>query len=179
MKMLKIVKLKDYFTLMNLASGFISILFAIDKKFMFASLFLLLAAFFDFSDGLVATLTKQGNKFGKELDSLADIVSFGIAPALFGYLYFSFDVLWMQIVYITALVFFASCGALRLARFNVTEIKHFEGIPITHSGYIIPLLYFVGIPGSLFVFYYIFAGLFMISSIRIGKVHKAFIKKRK
>jgi CDP-diacylglycerol--serine O-phosphatidyltransferase len=91
----------------------------------------ILAAFvFDFLDGMVARMVKRESMFGKELDSLADLVSFGLAPALLVASIPLED--FPQLGWIIAFIFLA-CGAMRLARFNIlppTELKEFIGFPI-------------------------------------------------
>lgn len=92
------------------------------------------AAFFDFFDGLVARLTRSTSAFGKELDSLSDLVSFGMAPATILYL----SMLRSQGWGLPVAVAFVVCGGLRLARYNVSasrEEKHeFKGLPIPAAG---------------------------------------------
>src|SRR5665647_2535048 len=75
----------NFITSLNLASGFIAIIFAANGDLITASWFILAAMIFDFLDGLSARLLKAYSEIGKELDSLADVVSFGVAPALIIY----------------------------------------------------------------------------------------------
>ena len=72
-------------TALNIVSGFLSLIFASQNDFHTAALFIFIAAFFDLIDGLLARLTKTASMFGVELDSLADVVSFGVAPAFLIY----------------------------------------------------------------------------------------------
>lgn len=129
------MKFADYLTYGNLISGFSSILFVAEGLYMYAGLSLLIAFFLDYLDGKVARLLKQETKFGELLDSLADLVSFGVAPAMIAYLIHD---LW------PVSLIFLGAGAYRLARYNATkgEVKGFEGIPITINGLIFPLLLF-------------------------------------
>ena len=102
------------------------------------------ALFFDFADGRVARRRGEHSPFGQELDSLADTVSFGVAPAALGYglgLRGELDVM--------VLIFFVACGISRLARYNVTasqlsddtgKVKYFEGTPIPSSLVLVALL---------------------------------------
>src|SRR3989338_11208735 len=89
MKMKDILKVADFFTMGNLIFGMLCIYYAIGHSFIYAAIFLLIAMIFDFLDGKVARISKkitdQGRHFGKELDSLSDVVSFGVAPAIIGY----------------------------------------------------------------------------------------------
>lgn len=169
--MRKYLKVADFFTMANLAFGMLSIFHSILGEFTYAVIFLLLAVLFDYLDGKIARLMKQGfTDFGKQLDSLSDLISFGVGPAVFAYC------LGLQSpVAIIILIFFVVCGLLRLARFNVTKMKHFEGVPITTSGYIVPLIYFLNVyflnvSWNYLLPYYFIVGLLMISSIRIKKI---------
>lgn len=174
MKIRDVIKLADFFTLANLIFGLFAIFAAINRGFFAASIFLLLSVLFDFLDGKVARMNKyvsvQGKAFGKELDSLADIVSFGVVPAVFGYM------LGLQQWYaIIILLFFVSAGALRLSRFNITEnMGYYEGMPITMNGIIFPLLYFLSLvfPYSLVYMLGMYAvmGFAMLSTVKIKKL---------
>lgn len=98
---------------------------------MLAAALILVAGFFDGIDGKVARLTKTTSKFGVELDSLADVISFGVAPALLMYSWALEP--YGRLGWVSAFVF-VTCGALRLARFNVQsvnpDLKKFNGLPI-------------------------------------------------
>lgn len=103
-------------TLLGLASGLTAVRFALDAKWEFAALAIFVAMILDALDGRVARLLKSASKFGAELDSLSDIVCFGVVPALITYLWVMQDAgRWGWI----ACILFAMCCALRLARFNV------------------------------------------------------------
>ncbi len=118
-------------TSMNLVCGFMSILMASHGEFLAASWLILIANIFDILDGRLARLTSVESQFGAELDSLCDLVSFGVAPAFLVYtLHFKDEA---SILGMFVSVIFVLCGALRLARFNVTPHSHkdvFEGMPI-------------------------------------------------
>jgi CDP-diacylglycerol--serine O-phosphatidyltransferase len=115
-------------TLGNLCCGFISIIFVYKGQFLTGAWLILLAMIFDIMDGRVARLTKATSRFGEELDSLADLVSFGVAPA------FLYYVLFLQKAGTPGLilaVIFVLAGCLRLARFNVQDSgDNFTGLPI-------------------------------------------------
>ena len=149
----------------------LSIFHSISAQFKYAVIFLLIAVAFDYLDGKVARLMKEGaTDFGKQLDSLSDLISFGVAPAVFAYCIGLNDPL-----SIIVLIFFVVCGLLRLARFNVIKMKYFEGIPITTSGYLVPLLYllnvtFLNLPWIYLLPYYFIMGCLMISSIKLKKI---------
>jgi len=129
-------------TSLNILSGFLAIIFASEGDFHLSALFIFIATFFDLIDGLLARLTKTASMFGVELDSLADVVSFGVAPSFLIYKAHFIDYGWLFTDYgylgilISALPLIF--GALRLARFNVQvediKIKQdFFGLPIPIS----------------------------------------------
>ena len=122
-------------TSMNLVCGFLSILMASHEEFLVASWLILIANIFDILDGRLARLTSVESMFGAELDSLCDLVSFGAAPAFLVYSrYYLKDENYVYVIVgMLVTVIFVLCGALRLARFNVTPHSHkdvFEGLPI-------------------------------------------------
>ena len=140
--------LPNILTLGGLCLGISSIKFSIDGNFNLAVTLILLAAILDALDGRVARLIKGTSEFGKELDSLTDFVSFGIAPVLI--LYFWELNTYGKFGWAIALIF-SVCCVLRLARFNLTKTDHdqewknnfFEGVPSPAGGLIIlmPLIY--------------------------------------
>lgn len=121
----------NFFTAASIFSGFYSISLALQNSFEAASWFIFLALIFDGLDGRVARLTNTASHFGVEFDSLADIVAFGVAPALLMYLYIGDEYGRIGIV---ASALFIIFGAVRLARFNVMtsriEPSVFIGLPI-------------------------------------------------
>lgn len=123
--------LPSLLTLSSIFFSFYSIICSIKGDFVIAAALILVAGFFDGVDGKVARLTKTTTRFGLELDSLADVISFGVAPALLVYVWALEP--YGRIGWVTAFVFVA-CGALRLARFNVqtgsVDPKRFVGLPI-------------------------------------------------
>jgi len=127
------------FTVMNLFSGFVAIKTAfIDADFEKAGWFIVLGALFDTLDGFMARLTHSASEFGVELDSLADVVTFGVAPSAIVYkLYFyQFETIGILIAALPMI-----CGALRLARFNVQLVgfdkDYFKGLPIPSAALLI------------------------------------------
>lgn len=123
--------LPSLFTAGNLFCGVFAILFAFDGEHHRAALLILAANLLDGVDGAVARLTHTASRFGVEFDSLADVVSFGVAPAVLAYVFALAP--WGAWGGIGAALF-AVCGALRLARFNVqtlsAEKSYFTGLPI-------------------------------------------------
>ena len=166
MEMLKMLTVADGVTLANAACGLLSIMFAVSGNFNVAAWMIIAAMVFDWADGKVAQLRKESHDLGKELDSLADIISFGIAPAIFGFLLIK----WHPVITIVIL-FFLLCGVLRLARFNITNCKgYYEGVPITVNGILFPLIYWTGVPIEFYVYIYFFMGVLMISTWKVKKV---------
>lgn len=165
------LRLPDYFSLMNVVSGMMSIYSSINHNYFFSAVFLLFATLFDFLDGKVARFTKKSSKLGFDIDSLADVISFGVAPAIMIITMFNH---WLVL---SSGIFLVLCGLLRLARFNVTEIKGgYEGLPITFNGLIFPLIYFLIsykiVPLNLYIVsgIAVVSGFLMISSFKIKKI---------
>lgn len=123
--------LPSLFTAGNLFCGVFAVLFAINGEYHKAALLVVAANLLDAVDGAVARLTHTTSQFGIEFDSLADVVSFGVAPAVLVYV-FALEPWGIWGGFGAAL--FAVCGALRLARFNVqtlaVEKSYFTGLPI-------------------------------------------------
>ncbi|KAH3668698.1 hypothetical protein OGAPHI_002452 [Ogataea philodendri] len=145
----------DFITMLNGFSGFYSIIsclrFTLTNKPHYvqrAIFFILLGLFFDFFDGKVARLRKKASLIGQELDSLADLISFGVAPASI-----AFTIGMQTTVDVLFLAYCVLCGLGRLARFNVTvanipkdqtgKSKYFEGLPIPSSLWIVFLMSFL------------------------------------
>ena len=130
-------------TSLNLVSGFIAIIYAVNGNIVTASWLILAAMVFDFFDGFSSRMLNAYSDIGKELDSLADVVSFGVAPALI-----LFQLLTKSLSADAVIIFNSGsikdalilivpvimpvCGALRLAKFNVddTQTTSFKGLPI-------------------------------------------------
>lgn len=130
------------FTFMNLCCGVLSILSTFEHKYFNACIFILIAALVDRYDGRIARFLDVSSEIGKELDSLADLVSFGVAPSILAYIFFNFNVLGHRgiIGYILVLIF-PLCGAFRLARYNISTFNGvYTGIPITIAGLILTIL---------------------------------------
>lgn len=123
--------LPNIFTALNMGCGFTSIIFSINGNFYKASMLLILGAIFDSVDGRVARLTGTQSAFGEQFDSMSDLISFGMAPAVLFYLNFLTDLKRLGIV---LGFFFVLSGALRLARFNANidrvPSQFFQGLPI-------------------------------------------------
>ena len=130
--------LPNLITLSSMFAGFYSIIASLNSDYERAAWAIMIASVFDVLDGWVARMTHTATRFGIELDSLAAVISFGVAPGVLVYTWTlsSFGrVGWLGSFFLVA------CGALRLARFNVqmgsTEKKHFTGLPIPASALVI------------------------------------------
>jgi CDP-diacylglycerol--serine O-phosphatidyltransferase len=163
------VKVADIFTVGNLSCGVISIFAAASDHFGLAAALMVSALVMDTFDGKVAKWMHQANAFGKQLDSLADLISFGVAPAAFYYCLRDPGVSSSLI-----LVLFTICGMLRLARYNISDAEGFEGVPITVNGFVFPLLYLIYLfhPASLSVWPATYAtmSVLMVSSLRFKRI---------
>lgn len=130
----------------NLLCGFFAIISAVNGRFLQASFAILAALIFDILDGRLARLTKTCSDFGVEYDSLADLISFGIAPALLAY---SWGLnIYGRLGWVAAFLF-VCCGALRLARFNTLvgesktpRSKDFVGLPIPGAAALVASTFF-------------------------------------
>ncbi|MBY9079351.1 CDP-diacylglycerol--serine O-phosphatidyltransferase [Paenibacillus sp. HN-1] len=121
-------------TMFNLAAGIVSLISTIQEHYKLAVLFIVIAATFDVMDGLLARLLSCTSEFGKQLDSLADIVSFGVAPVILILEHNKND---SSFIGAAVGMVFIICGALRLARFNITpKSSTFTGMPITVAGFL-------------------------------------------
>lgn len=130
------------FTLVNLALGVFSIVYTVRGEYERAALLVAGSLLADGLDGRIARLVRAAGEFGKELDSLADVVSFGVAPAVLAY----FAALEELGPYgLALLAVFPICGALRLARFNIVRVSgYFVGLPITAAGTLLAGLVYYG-----------------------------------
>ena len=123
--------LPNTFTALNMGCGFASVVFAINGDIYKAAMILILGAIFDSVDGRVARMTGTQSAFGEQFDSMSDVVSFGVAPAMLIWSHFLRDTgrLGLMVSFV-----FLLCGALRLARFNANidrvSSNYFQGLPI-------------------------------------------------
>ncbi len=175
-------------TLCGMFFGFYSILASLKGNYIYAAWTILIANIFDGLDGWVARLTNTTTRFGIELDSLSDLVAFGVAPAVLIYKWalFPFNRVGWAVAFL-----FLICGALRLARYNVqmesTELKSFTGMPIPGAAVVIATLvifhYEVWDTGPeknyLILLLIIFLSILMVSTLRFHGVKELNLKKRK
>jgi CDP-diacylglycerol---serine O-phosphatidyltransferase len=170
------------FTVLNIFSGFRSIIHTSQGDYVLAGWFIILAAVFDTLDGLMARITKSSSDFGVELDSLSDVVSFGAAPSFLVYTIHLHSLAGAGMLISAMPMIF---GALRLARFNVQLIgydkDYFKGLPIpaaaiTIVAYIMAYyIYGVGLPpiaSSLLAPVVVVLSLLMVSSFKYDTAPK-------
>lgn len=165
----------NFFTFCNLSFGMLSILFTLAGNTKTAAIMILVAALIDRYDGRIARLVNASSPLGKELDSLADLISFGAAPSILSWATFlmSFNVLGYII-----LIIFPIAGAYRLARFNVSNCTDtFTGVPITIAGFFLAiinliLILFSSIPfnGIIGVILMLLLSYLMVSTFKFKKI---------
>ena len=157
-------------TIGNMAFGGAAVMAALNGAYSFSVLFIFIAALLDRFDGIVARKLNQESELGKQLDSMSDIISFGVAPAILIYQLALID---FGIAGMVFTVIYISTGAFRLARFNISEANgYFTGLPITAAGTILTLSYF-GLevfPSVVYMFLVLICSLLMISTFTLRKV---------
>lgn len=160
-------------TCLNLLSGCLGIVFAFQGNLEWASYAILIAAVFDFFDGLLARLLKAYSDIGKELDSLADVISFGVLPSVIVYQLFllspqiSSVSIWLNFTAFLIAMF----SALRLAKFNidVRQSDHFIGLPTPANALLIASFPMIIADNNLFLINYILNPYFLfIFSLGMG-----------
>jgi CDP-diacylglycerol--serine O-phosphatidyltransferase len=160
LSMIRSFHLADWFTLGNAACG-VAALFSVMSylqsqdvmHLLFACAMIPLAFVLDVLDGRVARWRQQTSVLGRELDSLADVISFGVAPAAIAY-GAGMDGLWDRVI----LIYFVVCGVSRLARYNITaetlaqgsdKVKYFEGTPIPSSLLLVIVIAIAAVYGAI------------------------------
>lgn len=166
--------LPSILTVGNLFLGIMAMILTVQGEWKYGAILVVIGMFLDGLDGRVARMLNTQSEFGKELDSLSDVVSFGVAPALIMYMAVlkSFDVVgWL----ITAV--FPICGALRLARFNVQQgvPGYFIGLPITAAGGVLATMaLYSGMVPSPFVLIF---GMLLLSYLMVSNIKYPNFKK--
>ncbi|WP_019242676.1 MULTISPECIES: CDP-diacylglycerol--serine O-phosphatidyltransferase [Bacillus] len=156
-------------TLTNLGLGGFAVLTGINGNLNISLLFIFLAALADRFDGMIARKFNCESELGKQLDSMSDIISFGVAPAL---LIYQSVLIHMGAPGMFFTVLYIGCGAFRLAKFNITESNgYFTGLPITAAGCLVTLSY-LGIPAFPPVFYLVLMCLLALSMVSPFKLKK-------
>ncbi|MCL2688085.1 MAG: archaetidylserine synthase [Methanobrevibacter sp.] len=172
------LEVPDVISLLNLLFGFLAILMAINNQLSLSATFIILALVFDSVDGWVARKLSRVDKygFGKNIDSLADVVSFGVAP---GILLYSVGTMFsLEIGYLTAIIalFIVICGVLRLTRFNViadfVDSNAFIGLPIPVTGFLLATFILSGFFNiTVAMVLMVIIGVLMISNIKYAKFY--------
>ncbi|MFD3261728.1 CDP-diacylglycerol--serine O-phosphatidyltransferase [Paenibacillus lentus] len=172
--------LPNVFTLGNLFLGMLAIIFAFDGKYSMSAIMVIVAMLLDGLDGRVARALNAQSEFGKELDSLSDIISFGVAPALLMYS-IAFSGIHPGIAWAVTAIF-PMCGALRLARFNVRKgiPGYFIGLPIPAAGGVIATLslFHKNITAPYFICGILLVSYLMISSVKYPNFKKIGLPKK-
>lgn len=180
--------LPNTITLCGMFCGFYAIVSAINGNFLHAAWAIVLANIFDGLDGWIARLTGTTTRFGIELDSLSDLVAFGVAPSVMIY---KWALLPFGRLGWAAAFLFVACGALRLARFNIqtgtTGSKSFKGMPIPAAATVLASViifyydYWKGLPGKsvFFLAITIVLSLLMVSTIRYHGLKEIDLKEKK
>lgn len=187
---LKLTWIPNTLTLGNLTLGFVSMLLVAETNpshpnshelYSLAGVFIILAALFDGFDGMAARALNCTSELGADLDSLADLTTFGIAPGFLSYKMFFYDIkldIFDKPDYFPLGMFIAAlypiCAAYRLARFNVAhDPKSFNGLPSPVAGVVIgifPLVFSVSqVPVWTAVLFFVITALLMVSTLRYSK----------
>ena len=175
-EMKSFIAISDIISLLNMSSGFLSAICSINNDFNLAAILMIVAIIFDSIDGWVARKTNRQDDlgFGKNIDSLSDIVSFGVAPAIFIYSCINTTPGIFQAIVILVSLLIVVCGVLRLTRYNVIsdklDTKDFIGFPIPSISFIIATFYLSGLfnPYAALILSVI-VSLLMISNVRYPK----------
>ena len=143
------IAISDIVSLMNMGCGFISAIMSINHDFHFAAILMIFSLFFDSIDGWVARKIGRNDEygFGKNIDSLSDIVSFGVAPAIFLYAFSQANASYLLVPTAIVSLFIVICGVLRLTRYNVIsdKVEGFIGFPIPGIAIITAAFYLSGL----------------------------------
>lgn len=167
---MKVYPLPTFVTCGNLAAGFLSVLLTVQGRFVQAAALVLVAAGLDLLDGAVARAGDSDGKFGVNLDSLADLVSFGVAPAIAIYLS---TLQQIQVVGAAVCIFYVVCGALRLSRFPLLgNLDHFVGLPIPPAGVLLAGLAVLNPAWPLTLVAIVILSVLMVSEIPFPKLSK-------
>lgn len=163
-------------TFANLSFGVLSIIELFHQNYLVSAMFIIIAAIIDRYDGRIARRLDVCSEFGKELDSLADLVSFALAPALLIYIKFNFDDPGiLKFVGIAALLLYVVCGSYRLALFNISKFEGaFRGIPTTVAGFILSIYSLIAPSTTHSIFISVFLlfilSFLMVSSVKFKKI---------
>ena len=156
----------------NLLCGLFSLMMTLNERYIIAAWLVFFAVLFDGFDGKLARMLGGGSQFGLEFDSLADLVSFGVAPSI---LLYQISLRSLNLIGAGAACFFALCVALRLARFNVVHVPGpFQGLPCPAGGLFVSsfVIAKVNMPPAIMALILLAVGGLMISSIPYANMKK-------
>ena len=165
----------NYLTLCNIFCGFMSILTTAHGYFIWGTVFIILAMLADRYDGIVARKLGVVSEIGHDLDSLCDVVSFGVAPAMLVFeIFVATEKPSAILTTIVAIIcgVYVCCGAYRLARFNVTKMKngYYQGVPITTCGTVLAIIAPIKLPSIATLILVILCSYLMVSNLKIKKI---------
>ena len=170
------IAISDIVSLLNMSSGFLAIISSINHNFELAAILMIIAIMFDSVDGWVARKTNRQDDlgFGKNIDSLSDIVSFGVAPAIFIYSCINTTPGIYQATVILISLLIVACGVLRLTRYNIIagkiDTKDFIGFPIPAISFALATYYLSGLfHPFIALILSVVISILMISNIRYPK----------
>lgn len=156
-------------TFLNLSFGVLSIIEVINRNYSLAALFIIGAALVDRYDGRIARAFNVSSEIGKELDSLADLISFGAAPGILILLKYGLDNHFTGVV---SILFYIICGCYRLAKYNTSKFEGvFSGVPITICGSGLSILSLINMDLNIVpIILMTFAGYLMICKLKLKKI---------
>lgn len=175
--------LPNLFTASSIFLGIVSVIFASNAVFEYSCWLIIASMILDGLDGRVARMTRTTSKFGVEFDSLADVVAFGVAPAMLLYFYIGEEYGRYSVIVAALFVIF---GAIRLARFNVAtnegEPNYFIGLPIPSAAVLVVLWILMDLKYGFFGIeygYILLIGMFILSILMVSNIRYPSFKKIK
>ncbi len=166
--MSRVEMLPNLCTAFNLMFGVAAIAAVINGNFHLSAALIILSAVLDRADGILARRYNAASAFGREFDSLADLVSFGVAPSV---LLYSNMIDWWSKAGLVCFAIFTLCGAFRLARFNVSgDTSSFQGVPITIAGALLAIAVVLIPNPAVTMAVALLISMAMVSTIRIPKI---------
>ncbi|MDD2443630.1 MAG: CDP-diacylglycerol--serine O-phosphatidyltransferase [Desulfotomaculaceae bacterium] len=166
--MSRVEMLPNLCTAFNLMFGVAAIAAVINGNFQLSAALIIVSAVLDRADGILARRYNVASAFGREFDSLADLVSFGVAPSA---LLYSNMIDWWSPAGLVCFAIFTLCGAFRLARFNISsDTTSFQGVPITVAGAVLAIAVILIPNPAVMMAVALLISIAMVSSVRIPKV---------
>jgi len=155
----------------NLSLGVLSILETFKLNYFLAAIFIIIAALIDRYDGRIARFLNVSSDLGKQLDSLSDLISFGVAPAFLVFFKYNFlDLDYMKVIGVCFLLSYIISGSYRLAKYNTSQFDGvFTGVPITVTGSIVALFSLVTPNNGIFSILLSIALLALLTYLMISK----------